>query len=177
MNEYKRFILNNIICYIAKEYKAQHNEHITSMKLYKLLALYDFQHLREVGVPALDIGDYYALQNGPVPSSLYDEIKVNNGTNQYKVISGYKDSKLIENIGEPDMDYISKSQQKIIDNWLFLLQKKATESYIEVAHEEIKAWSKAWKNRGAAVKRAQMKYIDEFEKDVPENYYAYLETR
>ena len=151
---------------------------ITATKLYKLLALYDFEHLIETGVPALDIEDYQAWENGPIPVTLYNEIKNSMGIDKYIVNVGYNDRvREIKNNGNPDMDYISARQKGILDKWLDELGDSSTERYIEASHA-IMAWRKAWDRRAEGSRAEPMNYIDEFDENkIPESYYAYLECR
>ncbi|MDI9348135.1 MAG: Panacea domain-containing protein [Methylacidiphilales bacterium] len=155
--------------YIATKYKITNNRSITQQLLYKLLSFYDFKHLREVGIPALNL-KYLALEKGPVPQTLYDEIKSIKSTDKYTVQSATWNDQVREITpnGQPNLDLLSKYQLELLDNWLFIIEGHSTSTVREATHEQISSWRRAWNNKEANSKSAQMTYEDEF--DSSESY-------
>ena len=178
MNTHKRKILNNTIRYIASTFKKESGKNLTQQKLYKLIALYDFQHLKEAGFPALGIS-YLAMEQGPVPNEIYGEANKCESTEEYMFKKGWKENvREVIPKGAVDLKYLSTFQKKLIDRWIEILIESSTDVFSELTHNEIKSWNKAWSNKEDGKNSAKMDYIDEFEEgEVPEEYLIYREAQ
>lgn len=171
----RRLILNNTICYLAKEHKDRFSKPITATKLYRLLAFYDFSHFRRTGYPALFIYDYQAWKNGTISASLYIEMRECRGTDKYSVSIGRNDNvREISNIGLADLDYISSMQLRLLDSWFYVLGDSSTE-YYRGSPRYLTAWRVAWHRRSKGSSYEPMSYTDEC--PAPKTLHAYLETR
>jgi uncharacterized phage-associated protein len=89
-----------------------------SPDLYKILKIFYFadkKHIVKYGRPIL--GDYYvAMDHGPVPSNLYDMLKVikNGGHEEYGQLFKFV-AWNIKPLADPDMDEISESELNCIN--------------------------------------------------------------
>ena len=62
--------LINAILFFSKNVKSPFK-----LKIFKLLFLLDFKHIKEKGYPITNL-DYYSWKLGPVPRDLFNEIKL-----------------------------------------------------------------------------------------------------
>lgn len=188
MKAYRKEIINNAVSYIAQKYYESRNRYITQTLLFKILALLDFRCLRKNGRPCVEFS-YSARKLGPVPEelyhgdlSLYDSFttkdkKYKDRNNNEKKTTYYVSTK------EPDMDYFSPSEKKILDDLLRdVINNNIDGSQAsEITHKEIRAWKIAYD----AKPNSQMNYADEFmglaekkedEMTIPElNFIKYME--
>lgn len=72
MRVFHNKIIDNTVSYIAKRYQDFYGEPINQMRMYKILALFDFECVKKIGRPCTEL-TYLALKKGPVPSELYNE--------------------------------------------------------------------------------------------------------
>lgn len=70
MKAYHDQIVDNAVAYIAQQYKLATGRDIVQILMYKILALFDYQCLRETGEPCTELA-YKAHERGPVPQQLY----------------------------------------------------------------------------------------------------------
>ncbi|MEA2027689.1 MAG: Panacea domain-containing protein [Campylobacterota bacterium] len=88
-------------------------------KVFKILYFADQKHLARYGRPIL--GDrYIAMENGPVPSNLYDIFKVVKGNSIFSNQDNFQDffeiynNYYLKNKKIPQLDYLSKSDIEIL---------------------------------------------------------------
>lgn len=140
---------------MAKIHKQLTGRNVAQTYIYKYLALIDFKALEETGKPVFDI-DYVALRNGPVPSKLYDdrdEIVNDDGfSDVIKLVSDKDGNYWYESKREPDLDYLSDYEIELIESTVEEFAKKGdaltTEDVIDATHKRIRAWQRAWENKG-----------------------------
>lgn len=107
------------VLYIAKKLL---NENIKPdfHKIFKILYFADEKHLAEYGRPI--IGDHYiAMDHGPVPSKIYDILKIIRGDSISSDTQGFSEfiavrGHFIFPKQEPDLDEFSESDLAFIDN-------------------------------------------------------------
>ncbi|MCQ2577032.1 MAG: SocA family protein [Treponema sp.] len=157
MKAYHNEILENSLAYICEEYFFKKHEYIPQLIMFKILALFDFQMVRETGVPTTELR-YYAYDNGPVPKELYD-----NWEDKEKVVrfDDVTQKTCFKSIKPADTDYLSEDElnclntiidRAVVENWD---KKKAS----EISHKEIRAWAIA-RSRGL---ESEILFKDEFE--------------
>ena len=114
-------------------------------KIFKILYFADREHLSEWGRPIT--GDnYIAMEAGPVPSKIYDMLKIVRGDSYMKDIEGLSDYfkiedwKYVQPLKDADTCALSASEKKILD--------KAIEKYGELSFGELKEKSHdiAWRS-------------------------------
>ncbi len=146
----RRFKMSWEKCLEGMHLLASEQAGITPYYLSKIFYFADKEHLLDYGRPIS--GDrYIAMENGPVPSSIYDIIKRNEFLEDW-IIEDYE--KRIEKSGlhmkakEPfvaralsksDTEYLIKSLKKYIGMSFGQLK--------ELSHKE-EGWKEAWKNPG-----------------------------
>ncbi len=162
MIAYQKERIENAICFFASEFKKRVGRPAYQTYIYKYLALFDFQILKETGKPALDIG-YDALDKGPVPKYLYYSRKKHEAT-CYRFITADGESKIIEPVKEPDLDFFSDHELavmwQILDRYAY--PGITTNVLIDASHD-IQSWKTAWARRGQR-RRVPMSYDDTFQR-------------
>ena len=124
-------------------------------KLSKILYFADQKHLVKYGSPI--VGDFYiAMDNGPVPSQIYDMLKTVRGdslfiTNEYKKYFRVEQTYIVIPLTKPDLDEFSESDIECID-----------EAILENKDLDFKALKK--KSHGEAYNSAGLNSTISFEK-------------
>lgn len=161
MRAYHKQIVENAISYIAKKYQEAFDEPINQMKMYKILSLFDFSCITQIGRPCTEL-NYIALKMGPVPNELYngDESIYSTFTTKKFDVNGLVYKYYLSTI-EPNMEYFSKKEIEILDGIIknFIDNKLTTIQASELTHKTIKAWKKAWDRQN----NSPMLYSDEFD--------------
>jgi len=169
---YREKKIENAIAYFASEYYKRKGYASTQMWIYKLLALLDFRILKKTGTPCLGL-DYSAMEMGPVPIQLYEEIKKKQAFVKGKVsfqssasATTGKVHVYVTNTEEPDLDFFSDIELSEME----VLLEETTQpdmnidDVIEKAHEEIRSWEIAWNKAKNEHKHIMpMDYADEFD--------------
>ncbi|MEA3486569.1 MAG: Panacea domain-containing protein [Thermodesulfobacteriota bacterium] len=112
------------VLYVSKHLTVQQDIRITPdfHKIFKILYFADQQHLAKYGRPI--VGDYYiAMTHGPVPSRIYDMLKIVKGDSIFgddKNYGAFFDVKnhYVYPKQDPDMDEFSESDIKCINESL-----------------------------------------------------------
>ena len=114
-------------------------------KIFKIIYFADRQHLADWGRPIT--GDtYIAMDAGPVPSRLYDMMKIVRGDSYLPDFEGLSQFFLIENwmyvnpLQDADLDQLSLNEQEVLDACIA--------KYAELSYDEIKEKSHdvAWRS-------------------------------
>lgn len=116
-------------------------------KIFKILYFADMTHLNKYG-RAITGDRYIAMKYGPVPSSIYDMVKIVRGDSWYvqddlKAFFSIHGNSL-EPLRDADTNYLSESDVKELDS--------AIEKYKDVDFNEMtklshgSAWTKTWRN-------------------------------
>jgi uncharacterized phage-associated protein len=114
-------------------------------KIFKILYFAERKHLATYARPIT--GDnYIAMDNGPVPSSIYDILKYSQAKDSFQLLGFY-----IEPKQQPDLDEFSDSDLKFIDE---SINKNQHLSFISLTK---KSHGYAWNNVG---KNGNMDYCD-----------------
>lgn len=106
--------------------------------LMKILYLAERQHLAKWG-EKITTDDYYALPHGPVPTRIYDALKVVKEGDKgllADVITVEKDMPNVTPLRTPNMEYLSKSEVEALDN---AIAKNIVKSFAELeqmTHDE-----------------------------------------
>lgn len=161
MQAYHNETVDNVVAYIAKCYYQKTGKYIVQMLMYKILALFDFQCVRDLGVPCTELS-YMALDMGPVPNELYnDKITGTKYRVDYKENFTGRISKFYVAIGEPNMNYVSDYEQEILDKIIteFTSKSITTKQASKLTHERIVAWRKTREHNPNGI----IDYGDEFD--------------
>jgi len=164
---YKKEKIENAICFFASEYQKRANRHIPQTILYKMLAFFDFNVLKNTGKPSLEL-EYRAMKNGPVPIEIYDNRKIPYETECFKFIQTSPQNFIIESKKEPDLDYFSDFELKIMAEIIIkyghrkIPQKELSNLICDDSHNEIKAWEIAWNRK----ENSKIEYDDVFDKNI-----------
>jgi len=145
-------------------------------KIFKVIYFADRQHLADWGRPIT--GDtYIAMDAGPVPSRLYDMLKIVRGDSYISDTEGLKQFFLVENwmyvrpLVDADLNKLSATEQEALSD--------SIEKYASLSYDEIKekshdvAWrstardfSISWDNiaREAGLDGEELECVNEFSK-------------
>lgn len=109
--EYKKKKISEVILYILSQTGGVDQYH-----LFKILYFAEMKHIAKWGSRFVD-DDFYALQYGPVPTKLYDEIKRLKTSYLSDSIKNADDDASNTLIANRDCDemYISKSEREALD--------------------------------------------------------------
>jgi uncharacterized phage-associated protein len=142
--------LLNAILFFAKKVKYPHK-----IKLFKLLYYFDFKHLEETGRSATHT-DYAAWQFGPVPKTLFEELKNDSVPDDFKHAlalerttddDGKATVKFIAT-RQPDMSVFTPRQKKILENLVETFKEATAKTMIDATHEPNRPWQKTLKSKG-----------------------------
>lgn len=155
MRAYKKERLENAIAYMIKIHTQLTGRRVSQTYIYKYLALIDFKAFEESGKPVFDL-DYVAMKKGPVPIELYDrrdEIVDNESfSDVIRLVSDSDGNYWYEKKQEPDLDFLSDYEIELIETTVEEFASKGnalvSDDVVEATHLRIKAWQKAWENRG-----------------------------
>ncbi len=128
-------------------YLATKLPHPTILHIFKILYYADKEHLKNYC--SFICGDkYVAMENGAVPSNVYDIVKDVNGKHSRKYfdipskeafqVEGYK----IIPLREPNLDFLSKSNIEVLDKSIKENGRKGFKVLSNMTHQE-KAWINA----------------------------------
>ncbi|GGM95072.1 hypothetical protein GCM10010967_30570 [Dyadobacter beijingensis] len=125
----------HLLLYILKKLGGRSDVH----KLFKILYFAEQKHLVKYGA-TISQDQYHAMKNGPVPSLAYDIYKsVKEGGASYARYFTAVDRFSIEGISEPDMDYLSESELKCIDESVLENKNLTFNALTDKSHDE--AWT------------------------------------
>lgn len=163
MIPYQKEKIDNAICFFANEHLTKAKKPLYQTYLYKYLALFDFQHLKEQGIPALDL-KYKAMERGPVPIDIYSqrdniksecfEFRSDSGGNWVVIPKGKK----------PDMDFFSPAEIKIMKTLIEIYAQQwiKANDMSDASHQTILAWKRTWKKQPNTF----IDYADEFDGEI-----------
>lgn len=155
--------LINAILYFAKNTKD-----CGKTKLLKLLYFLDFEHYKQIGRSVTGL-EYFALENGPVPETLYEEISSlrtedvlgeflsNSGIDSESIELGkfikivpeelsknYQDRQLIKPLDDPDLKYFSKRELGILGDLVKKYCNTSATDLVKLVHKEDTPWHKVY---------------------------------
>lgn len=139
--------LINAIVYFLRE-----TEHCHTLKLFKLLNFADFEHFRQTGRTITGL-QYRALPKGPVPTSLFEEIKrggdadLKSAINLFEVKDDITDALLRRDLkprGQFDKQWFTKREIKIIERVAEFFKEMGAEDMSEFSHQNKKPWSEIY---------------------------------
>ncbi|MBF0346000.1 MAG: SocA family protein [Nitrospirae bacterium] len=145
INHNREKLLNAIVYFLTK------TKNCGITKLCKLLYYLDFLHFKETGRSVTGL-IYYAWEFGPVPQTLYKEVRNNPLPDLQESIY------LTSNKNEPivamkakkrfDDKYFSKRELRILENVAFIFKDIKAEEIIEASHLPNHPWDKTIKTKG-----------------------------
>jgi len=152
---YKKKRLENAIAYMIKIQTHFSGQRAFQTFIYSYLALIDFKALKEAGKPVFDL-DYVATIMGPVPIELDDNRdKIVDDENYFDAIKLVRDQEgnyWYACKQEPDLDYLSDYEIELIEATVEEFAgkgiKTTSEEVVDASCVRIRAWHKAWENRG-----------------------------
>lgn len=131
----------HLLLYILKKLGGRSDIH----KLFKILYFAEQKHLVRYGA-AISQDHYHAMKNGPVPSIAYDIYKsVKEGGITYARYFSPMDRYSIEGIAEPDLDYLSESEVKCIDESVLENKDLSFNDLTDKSHDE--AWNQTVRDK------------------------------
>lgn len=139
--------IENAICFFAFEQKKKTKKSLHQTFLYKYLAFFDFECLKETGRPSLGL-KYRAMPRGPVPIDIYNKRR-NYKTPLFVFQEEAPDKFIILPKNKPDLRFFSKYEIGIMKKLIEIY----ADSYIttnlisDASHEAIEAWKKTWKKK------------------------------
>lgn len=114
-------------------------------KLFKILYFAEQKHLVRYGA-AVSQDRYHAMNNGPVPSIAYDISKnVREGGKSYEAYFAANGRFSITGITGPDMDFLSDSERKCIDESILENKDLSFDALTEKSHDD--AWNNTARDR------------------------------
>jgi len=128
----------NAVLYIANRVKRKDFH-----KIFKILYFSDREHIYQFGKPLT--GDIYiAMNNGPVPSKIYDIFKIVRGDSYCQDKENFEELFFVENnmyinpLKDADMDYIPKRSICILDESINKCDNLSFDELTEKSHDT--AW-------------------------------------
>ncbi len=142
--------LLNALLFFASKVKFPHK-----IKLFKLLFYFDFKHIEETGRSVTNT-DYVAWKFGPVPKTLYEELKNERVPEDFKqalAIERTRDEDGTETVKfiakqKPDMSVFTPRQKKILENLSETFKDATAKMMIDATHEPNSPWQKTLKTKG-----------------------------
>lgn len=144
MTKFDREKLIEIVVYILNI-----TEELDYYRIFKILYFAEREHLSKYGMRMVT-DNFVALENGPVPTELYDAIKKELRTRDlfnelYKAIAKVDSSDanyFFKALRKPDMDYLSRSEIDCLD---ISIKENARLTFGELKNKSHDiAWKKAW---------------------------------
>ena len=132
----------NALLYVANHLDSNRRD---IHKIFKILYFADMSHLNKYGRPIT--GDtYIAMKYGPVPSSIYDMVKIVRGDSWYvqdelKAFFSVND-KYLNPLREADLAYLSKSDIDELDEAIKRYRNADFSTMTSLSHGS--AWKSAW---------------------------------
>ena len=162
MIPYQSEKIENAICFFAKEHQKKARKPLYQTFLYKYLAFLDFVSLREIGKPSLGLR-YLAMEKGPVPIEIYDK-RDTYSTPLFKFVKDQDNRIVIRPKGEPNLDYFSPFEIKIMERIIEIYAKSyvPTRLVSDASHQEIAAWRKTWARKPNGVIDYALEFSDDF---------------
>ena len=143
-------LLNAIIYFLGA------TNHCHTLKLFKLLNFADFEHFRQTGRTIFNL-DYKALPMGPVPTSLYDELKRGGDSDLKAAVSLFAVKDEITNEllrrdlkarAKFDKQYFSKREIKIIELVAEFFRDLKADDMSEFSHRKGEPWRAVFGTKG-----------------------------
>lgn len=125
----------NAILYIAKRIKRKDLH-----KIFKVLYFADRDHLAKYG-RAITNDIYIKMNNGPVPSRIYDIFKIVRGDSIFKDMNNYSElfefesHYIIKPLKEADLDYLSESDVEELDHAIAKLEPLSFAEITRISHD------------------------------------------
>ncbi len=141
--------LLNALVYFLRETK-----HCHTLKLFKLLNFSDFEHFRQTGRTIFGL-EYRALPKGPVPTSLFDEIKrggekdLRDAIALFEVKDEITDELLRRDLKprvEFDKKWFTKRELKVLARIAEFFRDLKANDMSEFSHQNRKPWASIYKD-------------------------------
>lgn len=141
--------LLNAIVYFLRETK-----HCHTLKLFKLLNFADFEHFRQTGRTMFGL-EYRALPKGPVPTSLFEEIKRGGESDLRAAIALFEvkdditDEVLRRDLKprvEFDKKWFTKREMKVLARIAEFFRDLKASDMSEFSHQNRKPWASIYSN-------------------------------
>jgi len=147
MIAYQKEKIENAICFFALEHQKATRHPLYQIFLYKYLAFFEFDCLKNTGRPPLGL-KYLAMKRGPVPIEIYDK-RDSYKTECFEFRKLDQDKYIIVPKERPDLGYFSPYEIAEMKRLIEIFADKFVTSneMTEASHKEIKAWQKAWKRK------------------------------
>jgi len=129
----------------------------TKTKIFKLLFFFDEEHYKQTGLTVTNL-DYFAWSYGPVPKSIWYDIKDGKEPDylkgKVKLIPSSIDEenetiKLeIKSISQPDLTIFTPRQLKILEQIVFIYKDVKPNLISSISHQANKPWDLTIKQKG-----------------------------
>lgn len=154
INHDRQKLINAII------YFSTNTQYLHKIKLFKLLYFLDFEHFKQTGRSVTGL-DYFAWPKGPVPVTLFEEIKESKP--DMSICVSFKEAiikkgKMLEVTPLVDFDsrYFSKRELRILEDLSKEYFDTLAEDMIEATHLENQPWHKIYHEQNQ--KQVQIPY-------------------
>lgn len=147
MKPYQKERIENAISFFAKEHQKKTKQSPSQTHIYKYLAYFDFQVLKETGKAPLDL-EYIAMKRGPVPIDIYSQRReIESDLFAFEEIEDNKF--IVKSKKVPNLDFFSKDEIQKMNELIYIFASKYTTATImsNSSHEQIQAWKKAWERK------------------------------
>jgi uncharacterized phage-associated protein len=126
-------------------------------KLFKLLYYLDFRHFKQTGRSVTGL-DYFAWKRGPVPQTIFFEIKkgIKSDFADHIRVVGTEDRTNFVPLKKFDNTHFSKRELKLLEEISFIFKDAKAEDISEATHLHNKPWGKTIKLKG---KNKKIDYI------------------
>lgn len=175
MIPYRDKKIENAICFFASEHRKKAKKPLYQTYLYKYLAFFDFESLKETGRPALCL-TYRAMERGPVPLEIYEKRDAYN-TDLFAFSKDKDENRLISCKKDPDLSWFSPREIKLMKRLVEIYASRYVDSRLmsDSSHEEIAAWRKTWKQKQNAIIDYSLTFDEGF-RTRPESELSYPES-
>lgn len=151
-NTYRKKLLNAIIFFVKNVKKP------SKVKLFKLLYFLDFKHFQETGKNVTNL-DYHALNWGPVPLSLYSEVKENEIPvdfspyiliEEFQSESGEKKGGMfkVRNKVQADLKVFTPREKRILGELVEIYKDVDAKLISDISHFKNHPWDKTRTEKG-----------------------------
>ena len=152
----------------AIRYFCRHTKYLTETKLYKLLYFLDFLHFKEVGRSVTNL-EYYAWDFGPVPQSLYFEIKSKQAPQdilrciieEKDDLSGKIKGHYFKSGTPPNLDVFSDREIEILEKVAIVFRDALAKDMTEITHLKNTPYDKTLVSKGKKQKIDYLLALDE----------------
>lgn len=167
--------------FFAEKHRRKTRTYLSQTALYKYLAFFELRYLEKTGIMPLDL-TYYAMQNGPVPTEIYNRREEPGAfsTVDFETFTSKQGNTgyIIKPRGTFNPDYFAEAELEEMNNLIeiFAAQWVTASVMSDASHKDIRSWKKTfYQNPNTPIDP-----LDEFKRDIvslPEEALSSAEMR